>query len=96
MLAYSQGSGALEVNRCYKALLTRVVHTSLDDIIHSEASGGLLVPQLSIYLLGQCLGHVVVVLGKVRILPLNWEVHLEVVVGVSERHDCVSDTVGGN
>lgn len=34
-------------------LLTRVVNTSLDDIIHGEAAGGRLSPQLGIDLLGQ-------------------------------------------
>ena len=37
----------------------------------------------------------VVVLGQVGELILNFEVELEVVVGVSERHDCVSHTVKG-
>lgn len=68
--------------------LTGVVNTSLDDIIHGEATGCLLVPQLAIQLLGQDLGHMVIVLGQVRILLLNLVVELEVVVGVSERHDC--------
>jgi hypothetical protein len=38
---------------------------------------------------------VVVVLGQVGELILNFEVELEVVVGVSERHDCVSHTAKG-
>lgn len=73
-------------------LLTWVVNTSLDDIIHCVPSGGLLVPKLGIHFLSQHLGHVVVMLGKVWILIFNWIVQLEVVVGVSERHDCVSNT----
>lgn len=68
--------------------LTRVVYTSLDDIIQSVATGCLFVPQLAIYLLGQNLGHMVVVLGQIWELLLNFVVELEVVVGVSERHDC--------
>lgn len=68
--------------------LTRVVNTSLDDIIQGVATGCLLVPQLAIQILGQDLGHVVVVLGQVGELLLNFVVELEVVVGVSERHDC--------
>lgn len=74
-------------------MLTRIVHTGLDGIVHSESGGGLLVPQLPVHLLGQHLGHVVIVLGEVGILLLRGEVHLEVVVGVTERHGCVSDTV---
>lgn len=68
--------------------LTRVVHTSLDDIIQGVATGCLLVPQLVIHILAQDLGHVVVVLGQVGELILNFVVELEVVVGVSERHYC--------
>lgn len=68
--------------------LTRVVNTSLDDIIQGVATGCLLVPHLAIQFLGQDLGHVVVVLGQVGELLLNFVVELEVVVGVSERHDC--------
>lgn len=75
---------------CGKCMsLTRVVYTGLDDVIPGEAGGGLLVPQLGIHVLGQHLGHVVVVLGEVRVLLLNFEVEFEVVVGVTERHDCV-------
>ncbi len=68
--------------------LTGVVDTSLDDIIQSVATGCLLVPQLAIQLLGQDFGHMVVVQGQVGELFLNFVVELEVVVGVSERHDC--------
>lgn len=68
--------------------LTRVVNTSLDDVIQGVATGGLLVPQLAIYFLSQDLGHMVVVLGQFRELLVNFVVELEVVVGVSERHDC--------
>lgn len=74
------------------SLLTWVVNTGLDDIVQSESSGGLLVPKLGIHFLSQHLGHVVVVLGKVWILIFSFVVQLEVVVGVSERHDCVSNT----
>lgn len=68
--------------------LTGVVDTSLDDIIQGVAAGGLLVPQLAIQFLGEDLGHVVVVLGQVRELLLNFVVEFEVVVGVTERHVC--------
>lgn len=34
-------------------LLTRVVDTSLDDVIHSETTGGGLAPQLAVDVLGQ-------------------------------------------
>lgn len=68
--------------------LTRVVDTSLDHIIQSVTAWCLLVPQLGIYVLVQNLGHVVVVLGQVWELLLNFVVEFEVVVGVSERHDC--------
>lgn len=72
----------------YLSVLTGVVNTSLDDIIQGVATGCLLVPHLAIQLLGQDLGHMVVVLGQVGVLLLNFVVELEVVVGVSERHDC--------
>lgn len=68
--------------------LTRVVNTSLDDIIQSVTTGCLLVPQFAIYLLGQDLSHMVVVLGQIWKLIINCVVELEVVVGVSKRHDC--------
>lgn len=68
--------------------LTRVVNTGLDDIIQGVSAGCLLVPQLAIDLLGQHFGHMVVVLGQVRELLLKLVVEFEVVVGVSERHDC--------
>lgn len=67
--------------------LTRVVNTSLDDIIQSVTTGCLLVSQFAIHLLGQDLSHMVVVLGQVWVLIINCVVELEVVVGVSERHD---------
>merc|ERR1712035_209770 len=41
--------------------VTGVVNTSLDDVVQGEATGCLLVPQLAIDLLGQDLGHMVVV-----------------------------------
>lgn len=72
----------------YLSSLTGVVNTSLDDIIQGVATGCLLVPHLAIQLLSQHLGHVVVVLGQVGELLLNFVVEFEVVVGVSERHDC--------
>lgn len=53
------------------SLLTWVVNSGLDDIVHGESSGGLLVPKLAIHFLSQHLGHVVVVLGKVWILLIN-------------------------
>lgn len=70
------------------SVLTRVVDTSLDDVIQGVATGCLLVPHLAIEFLGQDLGHVVVVLGQVGELLLNFVVEFEVVVGVSERHGC--------
>lgn len=72
---------------CFSGL-TRVVDTSLDDVIQGVSTGCLLVPQLAVNLLGQRLGHMVVVLGEVGELLLNFVVEFEVVVGVSERHDC--------
>lgn len=66
--------------------LTWVVHTCLDDIVQSEAGWGLLVPQLLIDFRGQRFGHMVVVLGEVRVLLLRLVVQLELVVGVTERH----------
>lgn len=44
--------------------LTRVVYTSLDDVIHGEAAGGGLSPQLAIDLLGQHLHDRSAKLGK--------------------------------
>lgn len=66
--------------------LTWVVHTCLDDIVQGEAGRSLLVPQFLVQLRGQRLGHVVVVLGEVRVLLLRLVVQLELVVGVTERH----------
>lgn len=68
--------------------LTRVVDTSLDDVIQGVATGCLPVPNLAIQLLGEDLSHMVVVFGQVRELILNFVVEFEVVVGVSERHGC--------
>merc|ERR1719419_2243342 len=73
-------------------LITSDTANSQDDIIQGVATGCLLVPQLAIDLLGQDLGHMVVVLGQVGELLLNFVVEFEVVVGVSERHDCFSNT----
>lgn len=72
--------------------LTRVVDTSLDDVIQGVATGCLLVPQLAINVFIEDFGHMVVVLGQVRELLVNCVVELEVVVGVSERHDCFLNT----
>merc|ERR1719309_377595 len=69
-------------------LITSDAANSQDDVIQGVATGCLPVPQLAIDLLGQDLGHVVVVLGQVGELLLNFVVEFEVVVGVSERHDC--------
>ena len=66
--------------------LTWVVHTCLDDIIHSKTRWRLLVPQLLVDLRGQCLGHVVVVLAEVWVFLLSLEVQLVLVVGVTKRH----------
>lgn len=74
---------------CVLPSLTRVVHTGLGAVVQGETGGGRLAPQLFVHVLGQHLGHVVVVLGEVRVLLLNFEVEFEVVVGVTERHDCV-------
>lgn len=75
-----------------RTCLTRVVNTSLDDIVQGVAAGCLLVPQLAVDFFGQDLGHMVVVLGQVGELLVNFVVELEVVVGISERHDCFSYT----
>lgn len=48
---------------CIPVLLTRVVNTSLDDVIHGEATGGGLAPQLSIDLLGQHLQQMTTTAG---------------------------------
>lgn len=75
--------------RAAEDVLTGVVHTGLDDVVQGEATGCLLVTQVSINLGRKHLGHVVVVLAQVRILLLRGVVHLQLVVGVSERHDDV-------
>lgn len=67
-------------------VLTGVVHTGLDDVIQSEATGCLLVTQASVHLRRKHLCHVVVVLAQVGVLLLRGVVHLQLVVGVSERH----------
>lgn len=43
---------------CLPFLLTRVVDTGLDDIIHGEAAGGGLASQLGVDLLGQRLQQI--------------------------------------
>lgn len=67
-------------------VLTGVVHAGLDDVVHGEAAGRLLVAQAGVHLGRQHLGHVVVVLAQVGVLLLRGVVHLQLVVGVSERH----------
>lgn len=68
--------------------LTWVINPGLDDVIQCEAAGGFLVPQACIQLRGKHLGHVVVVLAEVGVLLLRRVVHLQLVVGVAERHGC--------
>lgn len=70
-------------------VLTGVVHAGLDDVIQGETTGCLLVAQVSIHLGRENLGHVIVVLAQVGVLLLRGVVHLQLVVGVSERHDDV-------
>lgn len=70
-------------------MVTWVIDTSLDDIVQGEAAGRLLVPQVSIQLRCEHLGHVVVVAAQVRVLLVGWVVHLQLVVSVSKRHDDV-------
>lgn len=70
-------------------LPTGVVYTSLNAVIQGKATRGRLAPQLLVHSLGQHLGHMVVVQGKVWELLLQRKLHLVVVVAVL-RHDCVS------
>lgn len=70
-------------------VLTRVVHAGLDDVVQGEATRCLLVAQASIHLGRKYLGHVIVVLAQVGVLLLRGVVHLQLIVGVSERHDDV-------
>merc|ERR1719290_197389 len=69
-----------------------VVHASLDVVIHGEAAGGRLSPQLLVHLLGQNLGHVVVVLSQVWELLVQLELHLVIVVHVL-CHGCTPHSV---
>lgn len=77
------------IHRAAEDVLTGVVHTGLDDVVQGEATGCLLVTQASIHLGRKHLGHVVVVLAQVGVLLLRGVVHLQLVVGVSKRHDDV-------
>lgn len=68
---------------------TWVVHPGLNDVIHGKSAGGLFVPKAWVHLERQHLRHVVVVLAEVGILLLSGEVHLQLIVSVTERHGCV-------
>lgn len=68
-------------------ILTGVVHAGLDHVVQGEATGSLLVAQVGVHLGREHLGHVIVVLAQIRVLLLRGVVHLQLVVGVSERHD---------
>lgn len=70
-------------------VLTGVVHASLNDVVQGEATGCLLVAQASVHLGREHLGHVIVVLAQVGVLLLRGVVHLQLIMGVSERHDDV-------
>lgn len=72
-------------------LLTRVVHTGLDAVIQGESTGSWLAPKFVVDVLSQDLGHVVVVLGEVRELLFQSELHLVIVVAVLS-HDCTFPT----
>lgn len=68
---------------------TWVVHPGLNDVIHGKSAGGLFVPKVGVHLKRQHLRHVVVVLAEVGILLFSGEVHLQLIVSVTERHGCV-------
>ncbi len=68
---------------------TWVVHPGLNDVIQGKSAGGLFVPKAWVHLERQHLRHVVVVLAEVWILLLSGEVHLQLIVSVTERHGCV-------
>lgn len=68
---------------------TWVVHPCLNDVIQGKSAGGLFVPKAWVHLQRQHLRHVVVVLAEVWILLLSGEVHLQLIVSVTERHGCV-------
>lgn len=69
--------------------VTWVVNASLDDIVQGESAGRLLVPQVGVHFGREHLGHVVVVLAEVGVLLLRRVLQLQLVVGVSKRHDDV-------
>lgn len=69
-------------------MFTWVIDPGLDDVIQREAAGSLLVAQLLIHRGGQDFGHVIIMLAEVGILLLRGVLHLQLVVGVSERHGC--------
>lgn len=66
-----------------------IVNSGLNDVIQGKSAGGLFVPKVCVHLGRQHLRHVVVVLGEVGILLLGGVVHLQQIVSVTERHDCV-------
>lgn len=68
---------------------TWVVNSGLNDVIHGKSAGGLFVPKVCVHLKRQHLRHVVVVLAEVGVLLLGGVVHLQLIVSVTERHDCV-------
>lgn len=68
---------------------TWIVNSGLNDVIHGKSAGGLFVPKVCVHLQRQHLRHVVVVLAEVGILLLGGVVHFQLIVSVSERHDCV-------
>lgn len=70
-------------------IVTWVVDASLDDIVQGESARCLLFPQIGVHFRCEHLGHVVVVLAEVGVLLFRRVVHLQLVVGVSKRHDDV-------
>lgn len=69
--------------------VTWVVDAGLNEIIQGESARCLLFPQIGVHFGCEHLGHVVVVLAEVGVLLFRRVAHLQLVVGVSERHDDV-------
>lgn len=74
-------------------VFTWVIYPGLDYIIQCKPAGCLFGAQFIIQRRCEDLGHIVVVLGEVGIFLLRRELHLQLVVTVSERHGCCSLSV---
>ena len=89
-------SGAGSAEQCSRlgrrkklCLFTWVINPSLNNIIQGKSTWSFFLPQVGVHLRSQHLSHVVIMLAEVRVLLLRRKVHLQLVVRVTERHDCV-------